>query len=102
MFRQFDRFVVLDPTEKDISVETYDTPTANPFCFLLPEKAEQERKKNNSRKDQVNDEDKIPGEPVFIEGGKNHGPIGCQEIENDMTDQDRKTDLIKTPEAGTL
>jgi hypothetical protein len=39
---------------------------------------------------------------VLGERRENHRPIRGEKIEDDVTNQDRKTDLIKTPEAGPL
>jgi len=92
---------VLNPAKKDIKRNTNQRSTADPLGFLFQEETDQKWKKNQSGEDQVNDEEEVPGEPMLKKGRKYHRPIRCEKIEDDMTDQNRETDLIKIPEVGT-
>jgi hypothetical protein len=93
---------VLDPAKKDVKRRAYQGSTADPLGFSFQEDTDQKWKKNDSREDQVNDKDEIPGEPILKKGRKDHRPIRCEKIKYDVTYQNRKTDLIKAPEIGTL
>ncbi len=71
------------------------------MCFLLQKEARQKWDKEDPGEDEINDEDKVPGVPMFKEGGENHRPIRGEKIEQDETDKDRKTYFIKAPEVRT-
>jgi hypothetical protein len=51
---------MLEPTKKDVDCKTYQRSTADPLGFLFPENAKQQWEKNDSREDEVYDEDEIP------------------------------------------
>jgi hypothetical protein len=95
-----DGLIVLYPGKKDVKRNSYQGPAADPRGFLSKEKTNQQWKNDDSGEDEIDDEDEIPGEPVLGEGRENHRPIRGEKIEDDVTDENRETDLIKTPEIG--
>lgn len=91
-----------DPAKKDVNDKAYDGSTGDPFCLPFPENANYQWEKDNPREDQIDDKDEIPGKSMLEKRRKNHCPIGGEKVEDDMADQNKKTDFIKTPEVTPL
>lgn len=68
-----------------------------PITLSLQKKAKNPWEKEDSRKNGVDNEHEIPRKMIHKERGKDHGSIGGKEIEDNMTDQNQKTDLIEIP-----
>ena len=94
--------MMLCPTKKDVEYETDQGTTADPLSFILPKNTDHQWEKNNSRENQIDNKNEIPGKSMFKERRKDHRPIRGQEIEDDVTDQNQKADFIKTPKGGAL
>jgi hypothetical protein len=99
---QLDRSTMLDPTKKDVNGKTCQGPAADPLGLPLPEKAEEEREKDDTGEDDVDDKDQIPRKTMFKERRKDHRAIGGEKIEQDVTNQNREADLIKAPKMISL
>ena len=89
---------MLDPGKKDVNSKAYQRSTADPSGLSFPQKAGDEREEDNAREDEVDNENEIPCIPVFKERRKNHRAIRSEQIQQNVTNQNKKTDLIKTPE----
>jgi hypothetical protein len=70
--------MMLDPTKKDVEGETDQGTTADPSNFILPKDTDHQWEKNNSREDQIDDKNEIPGKPMFRERRQDHRPIRGQ------------------------
>jgi hypothetical protein len=66
-----------------------------------PKKTNKPRNHEGSGKDQINDEKEVPGITMFKKRRKNHRPVGCEKIEQDMAHENKETDLVITPEVRT-
>jgi hypothetical protein len=93
---------VLDPAKEDVKGKAYQGPTADPLDPPLPEKARDKREKDDSRENEVDNEDQIPCKPMSKERRKDHRAIGGEKIEQNVANQNKNTDLIKTPEVRAL
>jgi hypothetical protein len=56
---------VLDPAKKDVNGKAYQGSPADPLGHPFPEKAGDEREKDDTREEEVDNEDQIPGKTVF-------------------------------------
>lgn len=89
---------MLDPAKKDVNCKADNGSTAGPLSLIFPENADQQWEKDDSRKDQIDDKDEVPGKPMLKKRRKDHRTIGGKKIEDDVADQNRETDFIITPE----
>ena len=85
--RQLNCRIVLDPAKKDVNRKAYQGSATDPFGLPFPEKAGEEGEEDKAREDEVDNEDQIPGKPMFKKGRKNHGAIRGEKIEQNVTDQ---------------
>jgi hypothetical protein len=92
---------VLDPAKKDIDGKAHQGSAADPSGLPFPQKAGDEREEDNAREDEVDNENEIPCVAVFKERRKNHRAIRGEKIQQNVTNQNKKTNLIKTPEVIT-
>jgi hypothetical protein len=72
---------VLDPAKKDVDGKAYQGSAADPSGLSFPEKAGNKREKDDTREDEVDNENEIPCIPVFKERRKDHRAIGGEKIE---------------------
>jgi len=62
------RPIVLNPTEQDVKEKADEGPPADPTGLFLPKKTGYQWEKDDSREDQVDDEDEVPGISMFKKG----------------------------------
>jgi hypothetical protein len=93
---------MLNPAKKNVNGKAYQGSPADPLGPPFPEKAGKEGEEDKAREDEVDNEDQIPGKPMFKERRKDHRAIRGEKIEQNVTNQNRQTDLIKTPEMISL
>src|SRR5512143_887655 len=91
---------MLHPAEKDIGCKADEGPTADQPRPSFPKETDDQRKKDDRGKKEVDDEDEVPGVSMFKKGGKDSGTIRGKKVEHDMADKNGETDLVITPEVG--
>ncbi len=92
---------MLAPAEKYIDCEADQRAAAEPLRSPSPDKTYQPGEHDDSGKDQVDNEDEVPGISMLEERGKDHRSVGGEKIEKDVAHERCKTDFVKTPEVGT-
>jgi hypothetical protein len=63
-----DRPIVLNPTEQDVNEKADKRSPADPTGLFLPKKTGYQRENDDSRENQVDDKEEIPGVPTVKKG----------------------------------
>jgi hypothetical protein len=93
---------MLHQAEKDISGKADQDPPADEPGSSFPKQTDDQWENDDSGKNEVEDEEEIPGISMFKKGREDHGAIGGEKIENDMADKNGEADPVITPEVGAL